>query len=144
MSIGWRKPVAALLIRVRDFALNLLVMGGIEVLIALAMWPLLFRRYPQGFSMALSLVGFSVWVIASVASLGNRGRPGSPMSAASSELNPSPNRPILGRLRRQLQPGCGSQFFFSGFVPLALAFILRVRADLQAGYTWHDLFPPLP
>ena len=144
MSIGWRKPVAALLIRVRDFALNLLVMGGIEVLIALAMWPILFRRYPQGFSMALSLVGFSVWVIASVASLGNRGRPGSPMSAASSELNPSPNRPMLGRLQRQLQPGCGSQFFFSGFVPLALAFILRVRADLQAGYTWHDLFPPLP
>jgi hypothetical protein len=143
MSTGWRKPVAAFWVRARDLALTLLIMGTGEVLIALVVWPLLFDKYPQGFSMALSLVGFSVWVIASVASLSNRGRPRFRSSATPGELSSSPSQLRLGRLPRQLQPGCGFPFFLSSFVPLTLAFILRVRADLQAGYTWHDLFPPL-
>ena len=143
MSTGRRKPVAALWVRARDLALTLLIMGGSEILVALVVWPLLFGKYPQGFSMALSLVGFSVWVIASVASLSNRGRPGFRGPAIGGELNPSPNSPSSRRVPRQFQPGCGFPFFLSSFVPLTLAFILRVRADLQAGYTWRDLFPPL-
>ena len=143
MSTGWRKPVAVFWVRARDLALNVLIMGGSEILIALVAWPLLFAKYPQGFSMALSLVGFAVWVIASVASLSNRGRPGFRSPTADSELNSSPSLPSLGR-PGQFRPGCGFPFFLSSFVPLTLALILRVRADLQAGYTWHDLFPPLP
>jgi hypothetical protein len=138
MPIGWRKPGAAWWGRVRELALNTLIMGAGEVLIAPAVWLLLFHKYPQGFSMALSLVGFSVWVIASAASLSNRGRP---RFATSGELRSSSNPLSLGRLRLQL--GCGFPFFLSSLIPLTLAFILRVRADLQAGYTWNDLFPPL-
>lgn len=142
MSTGWRKPIAALWVRVRDLVLNLLIMGGGEVLIALAVWPLLFGKYPQGFSMALSLVGFGVWVIAGAASLNYRGRPGFRGPGMGDEQNSSPSLHSSGRLW-QLQLGCGFPFFLSSFVPLTLAFILRVRADLLAGYTWHDLFPPL-
>jgi len=39
--------------------------------------------------------------------------------------------------------GCGFVLFLSSIIPLGLAFILRVRADLRAGMTWSDLFPPL-
>jgi len=143
MSAGWGKPVGAFLIRLGDLALNLLIMGGIEVLVALAVWPLLFRAYPQGFSMALSLVGFSVWAIASFASLRSRRPSGSSRSSAGTQESP-PRGGSIGDRLKQVQPGSSLLFFFSSLIPLALAFILRVLADLRAGYTWHDLFPPFP
>jgi hypothetical protein len=40
--------------------------------------------------------------------------------------------------------GCGTLFFLSGLAVLALAFVLRVRADMQTGMTWSDLFPTGP
>jgi hypothetical protein len=40
--------------------------------------------------------------------------------------------------------GCGFALLLSSFVPLALAFALRVNADLRSGMTWRELFPPMP
>jgi hypothetical protein len=34
--------------------------------------------------------------------------------------------------------------FLSSLIPLVLAFILRVQADMQSGKTWSDIFPALP
>lgn len=142
MVAGRRKAVA-LWVRARDLALNVLIMGGGEVLLALVVWPLLFRKYPQGFSMALSLVGFSVWAIAFVTSLGRHGSPMVRGSASDGESDSFSESPLSVRLPQRFQLGCGLPFFLSSFIPLTLAFILRVRADLQAGYTWNDLFPTL-
>ena len=40
--------------------------------------------------------------------------------------------------------GCGTVLFLSGLVLLVLAFVLRVRADMQTGLTWGDIFPTGP
>ena len=53
--------------------------------------------------------------------------------------------PTMGKLQAHLgSAGCGTVLFLSGLVSLGLAFALRVRADMQAGMTWSDIFPTGP
>jgi hypothetical protein len=157
MPSFWQKTAISLLRRLRDLALIVLVLGGVQILLALLPWLAFFRRHPQGFSMALSLVGFGGWFVAFASSVGvRRGmspRDMSPRGAARQQSAPerpstsSPQavHPWVGRIRGQIErSGCGTVLFFSSLLPLALAFALRLQADMQSGKTWSDIFPPVP
>jgi hypothetical protein len=51
----------------------------------------------------------------------------------------------MNKLWTQLKrSGCGFMIILSSVIPLGLAFILRLQADLQAGLTLRDIFPPIP
>jgi hypothetical protein len=145
MSVRWHSWAFTLLLRARNLGLTVLTFGAAQVLLALVLWPLLFRAYPQGFSMALSLVGFGNWLVSSFASFG-RGRRPSSEGRQLDDLDSSRSADsVVDHVRSQIQrSGCGFLFFLSSIVPLGLAFALRVRADLQRGFTWRDLFPPVP
>jgi hypothetical protein len=145
MSTDRRKWTRTALGRLRDLALTLLVVGGIQILLSLPVWALLFRLYPLGFSMALSLIGFASWLLASLLSFGLGRRPtGGPLPDRSLPGIPGAN-PFVDHIQTQLdRSGCGFVLFLSSVIPLGLAFVLRVHADLQAGRTWNDIFPPLP
>ena len=39
--------------------------------------------------------------------------------------------------------GCGFVLICASFIPLGIAFFLRLRADLRAGLTLRDIFPPM-
>ena len=53
--------------------------------------------------------------------------------------------PLAPRLQEQIgRFGCGTVIFLSSLLPLALAFALRVQADMQSGKTWDDIFPTMP
>ena len=144
MSTGWPKPIATILSNVRDFALTILIVGGAQVLVALLLSLILFRAYPQGFSMALSLVGFASWLLSSLMSFRRGRRPTRATLLRSSLIDPPMAHPVVDHVQAQLQrAGCGFVLFLSSIIPLGLAFILRVRADLRTGMTWSDLFPPL-
>lgn len=131
--------------RLRDLALTLLVVGGIQILLSLPVWALLFRSYPLGFSMALSLIGFASWLLASLLSFGLGRRPTGGTLPDRSPLGASGTNPFVDHIQTQLdRSGCGFMLFLSSVIPLGLAFVLRLHADLQAGRTWNDIFPPLP
>jgi hypothetical protein len=50
--------------------------------------------------------------------------------------------PARGKLHAQVSgAGCATNLFLSGLLTLGLAFVLRVRADMQTGMTWNDIFP---
>jgi hypothetical protein len=149
MSNGEGKTPASFAERARDLGINVLVFSGVQTLVALLAWQLLFRDHPQGFAMGLSLVGFAAWGLAFLLSFRRPARPGirpmgrttPPPSAQAREGDTAPG----GRLQAQLgTAGCGTVLFLSGLVALGLAFVLRVRADMQAGMTWSDIFPMQP
>ena len=149
MSTGERIPERPFWVRARDLALNVLVFAGVEILLALLFWQLIFRSHPQGFAMGLTLVGFGSWALAVLA--GSRGSSvrGARYGTASMDAPPAPGAPARLSSREKLVErmsniGCGTLFFLSGLAVLALAFVLRVRADMQAGMTWSDLFPTGP
>ena len=156
---------------VRDLVLVVLTFGGVQILLSVIVWAILFRSQPQGFSMALTLVGFAGWFIAFTSSFTSRRRapwgqgtsqqpPGRvpPARDASSEGEtlstrqaPSgrdgtpPAPPFVGAAQAQVgRFGCGTVMFLSSLIPLGLAFILRVQADMQTGKTWSDIFPAVP
>jgi len=53
--------------------------------------------------------------------------------------------PLVARLKGQIERcGCGTVLFLSSLVPLALAFALRIQADMRSGKTWSDIFPSMP
>jgi hypothetical protein len=142
---GWQKPMETLLGNLRDTAIKMLLAGGAQIVIALLLWPALFRAYPLGFSMALSLVGFGNWVVSAMLSLGNRGRPANPMLPGAGMAGTLSNRPAAAQMQSKLQQsGLGFTLFLSSVIPLGLAFFLRARADLASGMTWSDILPPMP
>lgn len=147
MSTGERNMERSFWVWARDLALNVLVFAGAQILLALLFWLFLFRSHPQGFAMGLSLAGFGSWFLAFVTSF--RARPRPPGAARFSPPPETPKRsadtPIKGILQAPLgNAGCGTILFLSGLVTLGLAFALRVRADMQAGKTWSDIFPIQP
>ena len=127
----------------RDLALTILIAGGAQILLALILWPILFGCQPLGFALALSLVGFGNWALSALSSfgLGRRRRRGSQGKPAAQQQA----SPIVARVQEQLgRAGCSFVLFLSSLMPLALAFVIRLRADLRSGLTWQELFPPFP
>lgn len=158
MSTGWRKSGTTVLSSLRDLVLVVLAFGGVQLLLSVGVWAALFRSYPQGFSMALTLVGFGGWFIAFTSSFTGRRRvpwgqdpqlpvgdraptePDDPARGAS-----PPATPLVGAAQTHIRRfGCGTVMFLSSLIPLVLAFILRVQADMQTGKTWSDIFPAVP
>ena len=151
MSTGEHKTEYSIQTRARDLAVNVLIFGGAQILLALLLWQTLFRSHPQGFAMGLTLVGFGSWAISFFTSSRRRrwSTPsglGFPQQAPQTKPStPRPGNPATTRLQEQLgSAGCGAVLFLSGLVSLGLAFTLRVRADMQAGMTWSDIFPTGP
>jgi hypothetical protein len=147
MSTGERKTEYSFQTRARDLAINVLVYGGVQILLALLLWQILFRSHPQGFALGLTVVGFGSWAIGLLASSRPRSRPpGMGRAALAPRPRSSPgDAPTMGKLQAHLgSAGCGTVLFLSGLVSLGLAFALRVRADMQAGMTWSDIFPTGP
>ena len=149
MPSKWRESLHSALRALRDFAVTVLVVGGAQVLIALLLWPIMFKNHPVGFSMALSLVGFSSWLLSFMISFADRRRTrlmnmrmaGPPMQP----IAPSESRTFSERMQDQAQRmGCGFTLLAASFVPLGIAFVLRLRYDMRAGLTLRDIFPPLP
>jgi hypothetical protein len=166
MSTGWKKTGARVLSSARDLALLVLAFGGVQFLRSVVVWAVLFRSRPQGFSMALTLVGFAGWFIAFTSSFASRrkvpwtegtsrqppGRvppagttpPPESTPPAGSAARP-PASPLVETAQAQVgRFGCGTVLFLSSLIPLGLAFILRVQADMQSGKTWSDIFPDIP
>ena len=151
MSTDARKSEYSIQTRARDLAVNVLVFGGAQILLALLLWQILFRSHPQGFAMGLTLVGFGSWALSSLTSSRRRrwstpSGMGFPQQAPQPKASaPRPDKPATTKMQEQLgSAGCGTVLFLSGLISLGLAFALRVRADMQAGMTWSDIFPTGP
>jgi hypothetical protein len=141
----WRKALHTFGRGMRDFVLTMLIVGGLQILASLVAWLLIFRSHPLGFSMALSLVGFASWLVALFASMGARRRALSALSPVQKTPALSVPYPFADSLQTQVDRlGCGFVLIVSSLIPLGIAFALRVRADMEAGLTWSDIFPPLP
>jgi hypothetical protein len=150
MSSGERKTERSFRDRARDLAINVLAFEAAQILLALLFWQLLFRTHPQGFALGLTLVGFACWAISFMTSFRRPIRMMSPLEASlgSRTRQPSPGEPRRarsadgGKWQARLQSaGCSTVLFLSGLISLALAFALRVRADMRMGMTWSDIFP---
>jgi hypothetical protein len=104
--------------------------------------------------MGLTLAGFGSWAIAFMTSSRRpRGRAitpqetwlGSRTDETSTGASSRGKAPAPEGLQARLQrTGCSTVLFLSGLIALVLAFVLRVRADMQAGLTWSDIFPTGP
>ena len=149
MSIRWRETLRWALLGLRDFALTVLIVGGVQVLLALLLWPIVFREQPAGLSMALSAVGFGCWALAVGASFTDRRRRRlSDMEQAGTapRMPLSPARgAVLIHLQEQVQrSGCGFILLTASLIPLGFALILRIRHDMRAGLSLREIFPPMP
>jgi hypothetical protein len=153
MSTGERQTEKSLRTRARDLAINVLVFGAAQIVLALLFWQLFFREHPQGFAMGLTLVGFGSWAFAFMTSFRRRPMSISPQeawlgsrtrAAAADKSRPGEASAQAELLERLQNAGCSTVLFFSGLISLGLAFALRVRADMQAGMTWSDIFPTGP
>ena len=145
MPTNWRRSIDKTGRAVLDFALTMLISGGLQVMVALLVWLLVFRNQPTGLSMALTLIGFGSWFLGAVASLRSGRRVISARPAESERASTTATNPVVEHLQTRVQrSGCGCTLLLSSMIPLALAFILRVQADMRAGRTWSDIFPPLP
>jgi len=145
MPVKWRAALNTVLSSLRDFALTVAAFGGVQVLLSLIIWPLVFGNHPLGFSMALSLVGFASWGVAFAASLGGRRR--QPLSAMTGQMvpPPTPDRNLLANMQDQVtRSGCGCILLTSSLIPLAIAFVLRLQSDLRQGLDLGEIFPPMP
>ena len=146
MPIDLQETLRAAWGGLRDFSQTVLIVGCIQVLISMLVWSVVFRNQPLGFSMALSAVGFGSWILSFFTSYGGRRRLRGRAAAPSDLPNPSsaPIHPLVGRVQGQVQrAGCGFVLICASFIPLGVAFILRLRADLRAGLTLRDIFPPM-
>ena len=148
----WQDKARNILRHVRDLALAVLVIGGAQIALSLIPWLALLRSQPLGFSMALSIVGFGGWFLGFATSIGvRRASPGrvsvrqpSPDAQSPAEAPRMP-RSLIDEFRDRIgRAGCGLVLFLSSLLPLALAFGLRLQADLQSGKTWSDIFSTLP
>ena len=149
MPSRWKDSLNKAWTGLRNFFLTVLVFALGQLLIALVLWPILFRTQRLGFSMALSLVGFGSWVVSLFASMGERRRRrrrrGLGQSAPVDIPPPFLDRPVTGRIQEQVQSaGCGLILLVASLIPLGIAFVLRLQADLESGLTLRDIFPPVP
>lgn len=152
MPAAWQKWIAARWKDVRDLALVACVVGGLQVLVSLLIWQVLFRSYPMGLSMALTLVGFGGWLISFFACSRSSGRAPlgmRPWGGVPGGGRPQDNLPLGSalpdRAREQLErSGCGCLLVVSSLIPLGIALALRLMADFRVGKTWSDIFPPMP
>lgn len=153
MPSRWQSTAQSLIKRLRDLALTVLVLGGAQILLSFLLWLMLFRSHVLGFSMALTLVGFGGWFIGFVSSIGVRR--GMPQRSAARQPDapeerpsgsaPRVTHPWVERFQEQIErSGCGTVLLLSSLLPLALAFALRLQADMQSGKTWNDIFPKMP
>ncbi len=145
MPQRWKNALRPILTGLRNSILNIALIGGAQILLALLIWQTLFRSQDQGFSMALTLVGFASWFLSFFMSLSSRryasGAGQTPLLAgmlANMAASKSKRQPPIDR------SGCGCLAFFASLIPLGIAFALRIQADLSAGKTWQDIFPPIP
>jgi hypothetical protein len=146
MPIDLNETLRAAWIGLRDFMQAVFIVGCMQVLISILVWPIVFHNQPLGFSMALSAVGFGSWVLSFVASFGGRRRLRGGMMVPSEVPDPSlaPIHPLVGLVQGQVQrAGCGFVLLCASLIPLGIALILRVRADLRTGLTLRDIFPPM-
>lgn len=147
MPIKWREWIRGALSGLLGFASTVLIFGAGQVLISLLVWPIVFGDHPLGFSMALSLVGFGCWGLAFLYSFGGRRRRlGIAATTTPNSVLPVGREGTLSaRIQDQVQrSGCGFLLLVSSLVPLAIAFVLRLQADLRAGLTLSDILPPPP
>jgi hypothetical protein len=145
MPSTWKSAAKNAWTGLLSFMLAVLAFAFGQVLIALALWPILFRTQRVGFSMALSLVGFGSWAVSFFASMGDRRRRRLVQSAPKNIPPPFLDRPVMGRIQAQIQgAGCGLVLLAASLIPLGIALILRLRADLETGLTLRDIFPPVP
>jgi hypothetical protein len=149
MSIKWRATLRAALLSLRDFAVTILIVGGIQVLVGLFLWPIVFRKQPAGLSMALSAVGFGCWVFAFGASFADRRRRRladlSMAGAAPPPLSDAPGGTLMNQMQEQVRrSGCGFVLLAASMIPLGIALVLRIQYDMRAGYTLREIFPPMP
>ena len=145
MPSKWKVALSRAWTGLYSFMLAVLVFAFGQVLIALALWPILFRTQRLGFSMALSLVGFGSWVVSLFASMGKRRRHRLAPSAPVDIPPPFLDRPVMGRIQEQVKgAGCGLVLLAASLIPLGIAFVLRLQADLESGLTLRDIFPPVP
>lgn len=152
MPSRWQGTAQSLMKRLLDLVLTTLVLGGVQILLSLLVWLLLFRSHVLGFSMALTLVGFGGWFIGFASSFGARRGMSQRYTARQPDARERPPtsalrvaHPLADRFQEQIErSGCGTILFFSSLLPLALAFVLRLQADLQSGKTWNDIFPKMP
>jgi hypothetical protein len=104
---------------------------------------MVFREYPQGFAMGLTLVGFASWFLSFMMGIGGR-RYAVGSSSSPSSSGVLSTRKALKRPSSQFdRSGCGCLFFIASVIPLAIAFIIRIQADMSTGKSWQDIFPPM-
>lgn len=145
MPASWKKAIIEFLKSAGRTLVVLAIIGGAQVLVSLLVWQVMFRDHPQGFAMGLTLVGFASWFLSFLVGLGGRryaaGMSGVGNPALAGLLS---DRKTLHQPGEQLdRSGCGCLVFGASVIPLAIAFIIRVQADLSAGKNWQDIFPPL-
>jgi len=142
MLKDWQKNITPFLRGLRSTALWTLLVGVAQVLLSLLVWQLVFADYPLGFSMALTLVGFGSWFFSFFATFSTGRRGFGPLTNAPEDVDQASG--IVGRVQDDLgRTGCATVLFTGSLVPLAIAFWLRVQADLSSGKTWSDIFPPM-
>jgi len=142
VPVAWRKRIALFFKNAQASALWVGIAGGLQVLVSLFLWQILFRSYPLGLSMALTLVGFGSWFLSFFANVG--GRRNTPLPMRSLDRPPISSR-LPDQAREQIErSGCGCILLISSLVPLGIAFALRLLADFRMGKTWSDIFPSMP
>ena len=156
MPTSWRKALRAIFQRAGAYGVQVSIVAGVEVLVALLVWLALFRSHPLGFPMALTLVGlpacFVAFVLSFQPSRGGAVRAGfmlSPLTMAplqglfqtTGARSTDAKRPRISRSERI---GCATVVFLGSLLVLLLAFGLRLRADFALGKTWEDIFPEMP
>ncbi|MBN1580990.1 MAG: hypothetical protein JXA89_09835 [Anaerolineae bacterium] len=144
MPVSWKRAIIEVLKGASNSLILIAITGGAQTLLSLLVWQMLFGSEPLGFSMGLTLVGFAGWFLSLLMGFGGRRS-----AAAPSGPTPFPsvlsNRTALQQLGSQSdRAGCGCLIFVASLIPLAIAFAIRVQADMSTGKSWQDIFPPLP
>jgi|GEM_PF-4041712 len=146
MRQNWKNKLRNALDDARRTIIVVAIIAGIQIAISLLAWLVLFRRYAQGLAMGLTLVGFLSWFLSFFTSELN-----SRVAGARARLQ-APYQPFISAdekkehdLSKQTPDrfDLGCLIFIAGIIPLLIAFALRVHADLSAGKTWADIFPPI-
>lgn len=151
MPFPWKKWAASGLKNVQKGAMAIVTIATIQILLSVLVWQVLFRRFPQGFSMGLTLVGFASWFFSMFPGRGSRryapggAMPFNPLSRLEKPAERSAERASTGSAERDgaRTNSAGCLLFIASLIPLGIAFALRVRADLNSGKTWQDIFPPM-
>jgi hypothetical protein len=144
MPVSWKKAILGFLQAAGRTLAVIAIVGGAQTVVSLLVWQMLFRAYPMGFSMGLSLVGFASWLLSFAMGLGGRRVYSTGMSGSPALTGLLSARKALDQPKDQLdRNGCGCLLFVASVIPLGIAFLIRVQADLSSGKSWQDIFPPI-